>query len=141
MLDAVAYNRKTVLSHLDQPAEQQAWDIALTAWLDVLNFPVFQIYHYFALDGPYDWVIEQPELHRLYEQALRTVDQEQQHELIRQMERHTHDQAYFLFLYSPIQLYAVNKAVEFVPYVANLSLAETSVMDQHWSVRQGALQK
>ena len=56
------------------------------------------------------------------------------------MERHTHAQAYFLFLYSPIQLYAVNKAVEFVPYVTTvLNLAETSVTEQHWSVRkQGA---
>jgi peptide/nickel transport system substrate-binding protein len=138
MLDAVAYNRKTVLSHLEQPPEEQVWDIAVTAWLDVLNFPVFQGYHYFALDGPYDWVIEQPELRQLYEQALRTVDREHQQELIRQMEQHTHDQAYFLFLYSPIQLYAVNKAVEFVPYVANLSLAETSVTEQHWSVRKKA---
>ena len=52
-------------------------------------------------------------------------------------ERHTYDQAYFLFLYNPIQLYAVNKAVEFVPYVTTiLNLAETSVTDQHWSVRK-----
>jgi ABC-type transport system substrate-binding protein len=68
------------------------------------------------------------------------VDGERQQELMRQMERHTRDQAYFLFLYNPIALYAVNKAVEFVPYAATiLNLAETSVTDQHWSVRkQGA---
>jgi hypothetical protein len=42
------------------------------------------------------------------------------------MERHTHDQAYFLFLYNPITLYAVNKAVEFFPYVTrNLIVTET----------------
>ena len=53
------------------------------------------------------------------------------------MERHTHDQAYFLFLYNPIKLYAVNKAVEFVPYVTmTFNLAETSVTEQHWSVRK-----
>jgi hypothetical protein len=51
------------------------------------------------------------------------------------MERHTRDQAYFLFLYNPIQLYAVNKAVAFVPYVNILHLAETAVTEQHWSVR------
>ena len=102
-----------------------------------MNFPVFQPYHVFALDGPYDWVIEQPELRQLYAQVLRTVDREHQQALIRQMERHTHDQAYFLFLYNPIKLYAVNKAVEFVPYVSTtLNLAETSVTEQHWSVRQ-----
>ena len=56
------------------------------------------------------------------------------------MERHTHDQAYFLFLYNPIGLYAVNKAVEFVPHITTLlGLTEVSVTEQHWSVRkQGA---
>jgi hypothetical protein len=53
------------------------------------------------------------------------------------MERHTYDQAYFLFLYNPIPLYAVNKAVEFVPYgTKTLDLNETSVTEEHWSVRK-----
>jgi hypothetical protein len=53
------------------------------------------------------------------------------------MEQHTHDQAYFLFLYNPIKLYAVNKAVEFVPYItAILNLTETAVTEEHWSVRK-----
>ncbi len=53
------------------------------------------------------------------------------------MERHTRDQAYFLFLYNPIGLYAVNKAVEFVPHVTTmLSLTEAAVTEQHWSVRK-----
>ena len=135
-LDPVVYNQKTRLAALDQPAEQQAWDIALTSWLDAVNFPAIQPYHVFALDGPYDWVIEEPELQRLYAQVLRTVDREHQQALIRQMERHTHDQAYFLFLYNPIKLFAVNKAVEFVPYINTiLNLTETSVTEQHWSVR------
>jgi hypothetical protein len=57
--------------------------------------------------------------------------------LIHQVERHSRDQAYFLFLYNPIGLYAVNKAVQFVPYVSPLlNLAETVVMEQHWSVRK-----
>ena len=142
MLDQVAYNQKTLLSALEQPPEQQQWDIALTAWGDVLNSPMLQVYHWFALDGPYDWVIEQPELHRLYEEVLGTVDREHQQRLIRQMERHTHDQAYFLFLYNPIQLYAVNKAVEFAPHVTGLlNLPETFVTEQHWSVRQGAMKE
>jgi hypothetical protein len=76
-------------------------------------------------------VSEEPELRRLYEQVLGTVDRDRQEELIRQMERHTAAQAYFLFWYTPIQLYAANKAVECVPYVTTiLKLAETSVMDQ-----------
>ena len=137
MLEPAVYNRKTLLTDLDQPAEQQTWDIALTSWHDAVNFPPIQPYAVFALDGPCDWVLEESELQRLYAQVMRTVDREHQQALIRQMERHTRDQAYFLFLYNPIKLYAVNKAVEFVPYVSTtLILTETSVMEQHWSVRK-----
>jgi peptide/nickel transport system substrate-binding protein len=140
MLDPVIYNQQTRLPELDQPAEQQAWDIALTSWRDAVNFPAIQPYHVFALGGPNDWVLEEPELQRLYAQVLHTVDREHQQALIRQMERHTHEQAYFLFLYNPIKLYAVNKAVEFVPYInITLNLAETSVTDQHWSVRRATM--
>jgi peptide/nickel transport system substrate-binding protein len=142
ILDPVAYNRKTDLSHLDQPPEAQSWDIALASWSDVINFPVLQMYHFFALDGERDWVVEEPDLRRLNEQVLATVDREHQQDLIRQMERHTRDHAYFLFLYNPIQLFAVNKAVEFVPYVTTLiDLAKTGVTEQHWSVRQAAMKK
>ena len=138
MLAGVAFNQKTHLSHLDQPAEQQAWDIALTSLGDVDNFPVFSFYHWFAIDGPSDWVVETPELRRLYEETLRTVDRDKQRALTQQMERLTRDQAYFLFLYNPVGLAAVNKAVAYVPYVNGvLLLAETSVTDQHWSVRPG----
>jgi peptide/nickel transport system substrate-binding protein len=138
VLDPAAYGQKTYLSHLTQPPEQQAWDIALmSSTPDVVNFPVYNLYHNYALDGFSDWVVEQPELRQLYEQALGTVDRERQRALIRQMERHTHKQAYFLFLYNPIKLYAVNKAVELVPYVDTvLSLDETAVTAEHWSVRK-----
>ena len=137
VLDGLAYNQKTLLSHLDQPAETQTWDIALRSFFDQTNFPPLRVYQVFVIDGRNDWIIEQPPLRRLYDQALRTVDQEQQQELIHQMERYTRNQAYFLFLYNPINLYAVNKAVQFVPYVTGiLHLVETSVTDQHWSVRK-----
>jgi ABC-type transport system substrate-binding protein/mono/diheme cytochrome c family protein len=140
ILEPTAYNQKTVSSYLDQAPEQQAWDIALTTWFDIENFSLYNFYHHYALDGMSDWVIEEPELTRLYDEVLSTVDRERQEELIRQMERHTHDYAYFLFLYNPIQLYAVNKAVEFVPHVTTLlSLAETAVSETHWSVQQAAV--
>jgi peptide/nickel transport system substrate-binding protein len=136
MLDPAAYNGKTRLSDLEQPAEQQAWDIALRSQADILNFPPFELYDPLALGGPLDWGIQPPDLWQLREHVLRTVDREQQQGLIRQMERYTSAQAYFLFLYNPIQLYAVNKAVEFVPYVSTLlNLDATSVTEQHWSVR------
>jgi peptide/nickel transport system substrate-binding protein len=140
LLDAVAYTQKTDLRRLDRPAERQPWDIALVSRGDRLNFPVFQLYHFYALDGAWDWLLEEPALRQLNAQVLGTVDQEHQQALIRQMERHTAEYAYFLFLYNPIQLYAVNKGVQFVPYVSGmLNLTETSVTEQHWSVlKQGA---
>jgi ABC-type transport system substrate-binding protein len=137
ILDAAAYNRQTLVSYLEQHAEHQVWDIALTAFGDIQNFPAFSRYHRFALDGPYDWVVEQPALPQLYAQVLHTVEGEHQQGLLRQMERHTRDQAYFLFLYNPIALYAVNEAVEFVPYTNGvLNLAETAVTEWHWSVHK-----
>ena len=140
MLDPAVYNQKIERGHLDQPEEQQAWDIALTSKIDPANFPPLELYYELALGGRATWVIAEPELQRLYEQVFGTVDREKQQALIRQMERHIHDRAYFLFLYNPIQLYAANKAVEFVPYInATLNLTETAVTEQHWSVRkQGA---
>jgi peptide/nickel transport system substrate-binding protein len=141
ILDPIAFQKKTLLSDLDQPAEKQTWDIALAAHLDQLNFPAYNLYQDFALDGPHGWAVEDPVLRQLYDQVLRTVDPEKQQTIYHQMERHTRDQAYFLFLYNPVQIYAVNKAVQFVPYVANLYFAPTSVTDEHWSVRKGAVKK
>jgi peptide/nickel transport system substrate-binding protein len=137
MLDPETINKKTFFPELDQPAAAQAWDVALFTWEDPYWFPAHELYHYFALNGPYDWVIEKPELQQLWEQALGTVDRERQQALLQQMERHTRDQAYFLFLYNPIQLFAVNKEVEFLPHPAGyLDLVTFSVTDRHWSLRK-----
>jgi peptide/nickel transport system substrate-binding protein len=142
ILDGAALNRKTFLGDLDQPPEHQPWDMALMSWRDSANFPVFGIYRTFALDGYNNWGIADGTLHQLHDAVLHTVDRGQQQALMRQMERHTHAQAYFLFLYNPIELYAVNKAVAFVPYATMLNLTETAVTEQHWSLREKAtLQK
>src|SRR5262249_14043798 len=45
MLEPAVFNRKTRLTELDQPAEQQVWDIALTLWNDTANFPAVEPYH------------------------------------------------------------------------------------------------
>jgi ABC-type transport system substrate-binding protein len=137
VLDPTAFGQKTYLRQLDKSPEQQTWDIALTSYFDVENFSMFHFYHHFALDGFSDWTLEAPALKRLYDEVLGTIDRTAQQQLIRQMERHTQEHAYFLFLYNPIQLYAVNKDVEFIPYVNTLlKLNETSVTEQHWSVRK-----
>src|SRR5262245_34362117 len=102
-----------------------------------MNFQVYDLYHNYALDGFSHWVTETPELRSLYETVVRPLHRERQQAVMRQMEQHTRDQAYFLFLYNPIKLYAVNKAVEFVPYInTSLILDETGVTAEHWSVRE-----
>jgi peptide/nickel transport system substrate-binding protein len=144
ILDASTYTRKTDLSHLDQPSAEQTWDIALSSGSDLANFPLFLLYHWFVLGGQDDWVLEDEALRQLYTRALGSVDRHQQQTLIQQMERDLATQAYLLFLYNPIPLYAVNKSVHFVPSVNGvLSLVDTSVTAQHWSVRsqKTAIQK
>jgi len=67
----------------------------------------------------------------------RTVDRDAQEEKIRHMAQYIYDRAYWIFMYSPLMLYAVNKEVNFVPQKRYyLRLKETSVTDNHWSVRE-----
>ncbi|NIO10005.1 MAG: hypothetical protein GTO40_19170 [Deltaproteobacteria bacterium] len=65
-----------------------------------------------------------------------TVDEGAQDEKMRQIEQYIYERAYAVFIYSPLNLYAVNKEVNFVPQKSlYLRLKETSVTDNHWSVR------
>lgn len=74
LLDQVAFDQQTHVSTPEALSAHQGWDIAVTSWLDALNFPPLQVYHHFALDGPYDWLSEQSELRQLKERVLRTTD-------------------------------------------------------------------
>lgn len=113
------------------------WDIAVTNGPDPIHCPLFARSTTLALDGHADWVIEEPERRQLSEPALHTVPREQPQALIHQMQRHTRDQASFLFVYNPLGLYAVNKAVEFVPQTLPfLALDSPSVTPPHWSIRE-----
>ena len=52
------------------------------------------------------------------------------------MVQYFYDRAYAIFIYTPLTLYAVNKEVNFVPFKSGfLNLKETSVTENHWSVR------
>jgi ABC-type transport system substrate-binding protein len=75
----------------------------------------------------------------MWEDMARTVDEAAQDEKMRQLEQYIYDRAYAIFIYSALHLYAVNKAVNFVPQKSKrLRLKETSVADNHWSVRSSA---
>ncbi len=66
-----------------------------------------------------------------------TVDPQAQEEKIRQLVKHIYERASALDIYSPLMLYAVNKDVDFVPQKFGIMrLKETSVTDNHWSIRK-----
>lgn len=138
-LDAKTLQSRVLIPFLDGPPKDQSWDIALTHWNDNLNFPPYLLHQNLLLGGWFDWAEEESQLKNLYDEVLSTVDRDKQAILIGEIEAHVQEQAYLLFLYNPVGLYAVNKAVDFVPYITtDLILAETGLMDQHWSVRQSA---
>lgn len=72
----------------------------------------------------------------MWTDMARTVDLEAQEGKIRRMAEYMYDRAYYVSVYSPLTLYAVNKEVKFVPEKFHgLRFKETSVTDNHWSVR------
>jgi hypothetical protein len=72
----------------------------------------------------------------MWKDMARTLDKDAQEEKIRQMGQYLHDRTYSFSIYSPINLYAVNKEVNFVPCKCGLvHRRETSVTDNHWSIR------
>ena len=82
------------------------------------------------------WIEYDPAYERMWKDMARTVDTKAQEEKIRKMVQYLHDRAYALNIYSPLSLYAVNKEVNFVPQKYQwLRLMETSVTDNHWSLR------
>jgi ABC-type transport system substrate-binding protein len=134
-----AYNRKVNRMFLDRPAEQQTWDIALAAWGTPVQFPIFGVYEHYAISGMTVWGLEGT-IRPRYEELIRTVDPERQKSLLRQLERWTSEEAYFLFLYSPVELWAVGRSVTYVPPIDQgaLNLPRIAVADGHWSLRPGA---
>lgn len=127
--------------HIKTKRPWPTWDIALMRLGNIqsIGYLPTALYHTYILGGYYDWVEEAPVFDRLYAELIGTRDRHRHLALVRQMERHIRDQAYFLFLYAPLELYAVNKAVWFTPRAGGnmtLDLTGLAVTDEHWSVRR-----
>ena len=91
---------------------------------------------YLVEESDWRWVEYDPVYEEMWKEMARTVDPETQEQQLRQMVQYVFDHAYALFIYSPLTLYAANKEVNFVPFKDGyLNLKETSVTDNHWSVR------
>jgi hypothetical protein len=88
-------------------------------------------------ESDWRWIEYDPVYEKMWKDMGKTVDKDVREGKIRQLIQHLHDRACALFIYSPLMLYAVNKEVIFVPQKNGfLRLKETSVTNNHWSVRE-----
>jgi len=131
------YQRKIYVPLLDKPPEEQDWDIAIWTSRDIFgNTGATFLSYGFIEESDYRWIEYDPVYEEMWKEMARTVDTEAQEVKIRQMVQYLYDRAHAVFIYSPLTLYAVNKEVNFVPQKFHfLRLKETSVTDNHWSVR------
>jgi peptide/nickel transport system substrate-binding protein len=136
----VGWLRKIVAPLLDKPAEEQEWDVSVCYNNDYYGHSGASHLVYPYLDLSHiRWIEYDAAYEEMWKDMARTVDEAAQDEKMRQMEQYVYDRAYAVFIYSPLNLYAVNKAVDFVPQKSlYLRLKETSVTDDHWSVRPKA---
>jgi len=129
--------RKICIPILDKPPEEQDWDIVIGCvadWSGHVGASILILG--FLEDSDFRWIDYDPVYEEMWKDMKRTVDPKVQEEKIRKMVRHLYDHALTLPIYSPLTLYAVNKEVDFVPQKdRRLRLKETSVTDNHWSVR------
>jgi hypothetical protein len=130
--------KRTYHPNLTKPPEKQDWDIAFWYLADWFGHTGTTFLTYGLLeDSHYRWIVYDPIFEEDWKDMARTKDRETQEEKIRKLVRYVYDRAYHLFIYSPLTLYAVNKEVNFIPYQKlHLPLKETSVTDNHWSVRE-----
>jgi peptide/nickel transport system substrate-binding protein len=127
---------RVVISILDKPPEEQEWDIHLYNVVDNGGNSVYLLPWNFIEETGMRWIEYDPSYERMWEELKTIVDPEDLEEKIRQMVQYLHDQVYALNIYTAMTLYAVNKEVNLVPYnVAALVLRDTSVTENHWSIR------
>ena len=129
--------RKIYMPILDKPPEEQEWDISVCYNNDFYGHSGASHLVFPFLDSSgMRWIEYDPAYEKMWKDMAGTVDEESQDEKMRQMEQYVYDRAYAVFVYSPLNLYAVNKEVNFVPQKGLwLRLKETSVTDNHWSIR------
>jgi len=129
--------RKTYIPYLDKPPEEQEWDFTISSVVDWYGHTGTSLFYSGLLEGSDTRWIEYDAVYEgMWKDMARTLDRAVQEEKIRQMEEYIRNRAYRLNIYSPLMLYAVNKEVNFVPQKTSfLRLKETSVTDNHWSLR------
>jgi len=127
---------KLYIPILDKPPEEQDWDIDLGHYTDWWGHTGLSFLVWYTEESDFRWNEYDPVYEEMWKDMASTVDLEAQEEKIRQMMQYVHENVYRLSVYCPLSLYAVNKEVNFVPQKNGiLLLKESSVTDNHWSVR------
>ena len=118
-------------------ALEQDWDVSVCYNNDLHGHSgAAHLVYPFLDDSGIRWIEYDPVYEKMWKDMAGTVDEKAQDEKMRQMEQYVYDRAYAVFIYSPLNLYAVNREVNSVPQkFLSLRLKETSVTDKHWSVR------
>jgi peptide/nickel transport system substrate-binding protein len=131
---------RKVLAPTEKEAQAQEWDVSVCYNNDWSGHSGVAHLTYPYLDASQiRWIVYDPTYEKMWKDMAATVDEAAQDEKMRQLEQYVYDRAYAIFIYSALDLYAVNKAVNFVPQKSvSLRLKETSVADNHWSVRSSA---
>ena len=137
VLAAPQYYRKGYIPILDEPPEEQEWDITIMYLADWFGHTGASFLGYnFIEESNYRWIEYDTEYEQMWKEMAMTVKPWAQEDKMRQMVQYVFDKAYNMVLYSPLSLYAMNKEVNFVPHKSSiLRLKEASLTENHWSVR------
>ena len=121
----------------EKKVQEEDWDVSVCYNNDGLGHSgVAHLVFPFLEDSGIRWIEYDKKYEKMWKDMARTVDEKKQDEKMQQIEQHVYKNAYAVFVYSPLNLYAINKEVNFVPQKdLSLRLKETSVTDNHWSVR------
>ena len=131
------YVQTVYIPMLDKPPEDQDWDMTIACLFDYYGHAGLALLVWATDGGGWRWVEYDSAYEEMWRNMARTVDPETQEEKIRRFVQYQYGGVYAPFTYSPLSLYAVNKEVDFVPEKSSyLRLKETSVTDNHWSVRE-----
>jgi ABC-type transport system substrate-binding protein len=137
LLESDEFVQKFQLFNLDQPVDQQDWDICITKLVDVTYHPFFDIYQrYFDKKGYIRWIEVDPDLQQLIDLVALEADQDKQDMLLRQCEALVFEKAYIVSLYSLPNTYALNKSVLLPSRLTDERdfLKEIELAPDHWSL-------
>ena len=137
ILPAPQYYRKVYIPILDQPPREQDWDITMWYIADWFGHTGASFLGYnFIEESNYRWIEYDPEYEAMWKEMVTTVEKDAQEDKIQQMVQYVYDKGYNMVFYFPLFFWAVSKEVNFVPHESSiLRLKETSVTENHWSVR------